>query len=341
MAETAARAAVTFHLSLNTANLKRAVEFGRVLFGREPAKLHDDYAKFEIADPAVILSLVPQTPASGTPRGQFGITVDDPATLAELRARLERAEVVFHPRRNEAGEPASIDIADPDGNNWRFALAESADAPMPLSTVPLTMADADEPVLWEHCVTHPLPARIPFDGNAAEIRLTGSFNAASLADRCGWLASEAFRALKPGGKIVLHGLMADREITGPPPTLPGLAAMVSRVPSLAEPLAILKKAGFVDLHFVKLTETPWFMHQGIGLREVKLVGRKPERPGRATRIVMYKGPFAEFVDDQGQTYVRGERVAVSPARSDALRQGSAGENFAFIAPEVPRGCCGL
>ncbi len=46
MAETAAPAVVTFHLSLNTANLKRAVEFGRVLFGREPAKLHDDYAQF-------------------------------------------------------------------------------------------------------------------------------------------------------------------------------------------------------------------------------------------------------------------------------------------------------
>jgi catechol 2,3-dioxygenase-like lactoylglutathione lyase family enzyme len=341
MAETAAPVAVTFHLSLNTANLKRAVEFGRVLFGQEPAKFHDDYAKFEIADPAVILSLVPQTPAAGAPRGQFGIAVDDPATLAELRARLERAEIVFHPLRNEAGEPASIDVTDPDGNNWRFALAESTDAPMPLPMATLPLADEAESVLWEHCVTHPLPERIPFDGNAAEIRLTGSFNVASLAHRCAWLVGEAFRALKPGGKIVVHGLMADREIAGPSPTLPGMAARVSRVPSLAEPLAILTKAGFVDLQFVKLTETPWFVHEGIGLREVKLIGRKRERPAKPTRIVMYKGPFAAFVDDELQTYVRGERVAVSPARADALRQGSAGENFLFVAPEVPKGCCGL
>jgi hypothetical protein len=62
--------------------LKRAVEFGRVQFGQEPAKLHED-AKFEIEDPVVILSLVPQTPAAGTPRGQFGITVDDTTTRAD------------------------------------------------------------------------------------------------------------------------------------------------------------------------------------------------------------------------------------------------------------------
>ncbi len=53
---------VKFHLSLNVPDLDWAIEFYRVLFGLAPAKLHDDYAKFELNDPPVIFSLVPHPP---------------------------------------------------------------------------------------------------------------------------------------------------------------------------------------------------------------------------------------------------------------------------------------
>ena len=52
-------APVLFHLSLNVADLRRSIAFYRVLFGVEPAKCHDDYAKFDLADPPVVFSLVP------------------------------------------------------------------------------------------------------------------------------------------------------------------------------------------------------------------------------------------------------------------------------------------
>ena len=39
---------VKFHLSLNVTDLARSLDFYRVLFGMEPAKVRADYAKFEL-----------------------------------------------------------------------------------------------------------------------------------------------------------------------------------------------------------------------------------------------------------------------------------------------------
>ena len=52
-------AAVPFHLSLNVANLDCSVEFFRKLFDLGPAKRQSDYAKFEVANPPLVLSLEP------------------------------------------------------------------------------------------------------------------------------------------------------------------------------------------------------------------------------------------------------------------------------------------
>jgi catechol 2,3-dioxygenase-like lactoylglutathione lyase family enzyme len=49
----------TFHISLEVADVAKAVDSYRKILGIEPAKLHPEYAKFEIADPPVILSLIP------------------------------------------------------------------------------------------------------------------------------------------------------------------------------------------------------------------------------------------------------------------------------------------
>ena len=49
--------AIRFHLSLNVADLGRSVAFYRILFGVDPAKLRGDYAKFELDDPPLVLSL--------------------------------------------------------------------------------------------------------------------------------------------------------------------------------------------------------------------------------------------------------------------------------------------
>ena len=44
-------------LALNVSDLERSVAFYRVLLGAEPAKVRPDYAKFDVADPPLVLSL--------------------------------------------------------------------------------------------------------------------------------------------------------------------------------------------------------------------------------------------------------------------------------------------
>lgn len=56
---------VKFHLSLNVSNLNRSLAFYEVLFGKPPAKRRSDYAKFEVDEPPLVLSLIPTTPGVG------------------------------------------------------------------------------------------------------------------------------------------------------------------------------------------------------------------------------------------------------------------------------------
>ena len=70
----------TFHVSLNVKSIPEAVERYRKILGAEPAKLRSDYAKFELADPPLILSLN----LGGTPGtvGHLGIRYPEPGQVA-------------------------------------------------------------------------------------------------------------------------------------------------------------------------------------------------------------------------------------------------------------------
>jgi hypothetical protein len=123
------------------------------------------------------------------------------------------------------------------------------------------------------------------------------------------------------------------------PTLPGLAAMVSRVPVQTFPMEELSKAGFVGLQITKYSDKAWFEHDGVELREVKMTAFQPQLSGTKRRV-LYKGPFVEAVDEFGTVYPGGQRVEVNEATWDLLRRGAAAENFVFLdLPTSPAGCC--
>jgi len=144
------------------------------------------------------------------------------------------------------------------------------------------------------------------------------------------LLTEASRVLKPGGRVAVHGLVGDRPFPGAP-NLPGLASMVQRVPVETEPLEALQRAGFVELTYEKLGDIHCFQVNGVEMRELRLVGRKaPSSAGTATCGVLYKGPLAEVVGEDGTVFCRVERVEVPAAVAECLRQGPAAEQFAFL-----------
>jgi catechol 2,3-dioxygenase-like lactoylglutathione lyase family enzyme len=80
---------VKFHLSLNVSDLPRSLAFYTALFGTGPVKAFADYAKFELMDPPLILSLKPQRAAKGGPLNHFGLRLRTTRELDEVRGRLE------------------------------------------------------------------------------------------------------------------------------------------------------------------------------------------------------------------------------------------------------------
>jgi Glyoxalase/Bleomycin resistance protein/Dioxygenase superfamily len=66
-----------FHLSLNVDDLKRSIEFFSVLFDAPPAKNLDDYAKFEVAEPPLVLSLAPHRVPRGGKLNHLGFRLLD------------------------------------------------------------------------------------------------------------------------------------------------------------------------------------------------------------------------------------------------------------------------
>jgi hypothetical protein len=168
---------------------------------------------------------------------------------------------------------------------------------------------------------------------ASEVRLQGSFNADLSETARMRLVMEARRVLRPGGRIQLHQLVADRPLPGGLRPLPGPAARVQRVPPETEPLRALETAGFVGLCLEKFGAAPCFQQDGIGMREQLLSARKPvATPGQSVGqvLVLYKGPFRQVADEQGQVYRRGERVTVSAATGQQLRSGPHAEHFTFF-----------
>ena len=209
-----------FHASLNVSDLERSIAFYRVLLGAEPAKVRSDYAKFDVADPPLVLSLIPKRSGDGGPLNHAGLRMRNAEELVEVQRRLEAAGL---PTQREEGveccyaRQTKFWITDPDGALWEIYvfhedIDDHGEASPPraeqrqVQTVPVT-----PPRAWEHHLRETLPVRIPHDDNTLqEVRLEGSFNLAPETENRGVLLAEALRTLRPEATIYLRGLAGDR-----------------------------------------------------------------------------------------------------------------------------------
>jgi catechol 2,3-dioxygenase-like lactoylglutathione lyase family enzyme len=322
-----------FHVGLHVADLTRSVRFYRVLLGVDPAKHFGDYARFELSEPPLVLALYPAPQQPGGALNHVGLRFPDSAALVEVQRRLEEAGLAT--QRQEGVEccysrQTKFWVTDPDRTLWEiYTLHEDIDH-SGFDDPPAPQVDASG-ATWQHRITDPLPDRVPHaDGSLDEVLLEGTFNARITPERLMTVLSDAFRALKPGGKISVHGLVGDKPFPGTP-QLPGLAALVQSVPVETEPLGLLLRAGFGGLFYEKLGDIHCFVVNGVELRELRLRGWKPTAPGGSkTSSVMYKGPFEEVACECGAVFRRGERVAVSALVAGWLKSGPAAESFAFL-----------
>jgi catechol 2,3-dioxygenase-like lactoylglutathione lyase family enzyme len=339
-----------FHASLNVSDLNRSVAFYRVLLGSEPAKTRPDYAKFELAEPPLVLSLIPGHPAAGGQLNHVGLRVRSADELVEIQRRLEAAGL--RTEREEGVEccyalQTKFWVTDPDRALWEiYVFHEDIDnrghasppsvEPLPMSVAPIATR------AWEHRLRDPIPERIPHDDNSLhEVRLAGSINAAPDTEHRSGLLRDVSRVLLPGAAVHVHGLSGDRR-SRLTPSLPGPASAVQHVPATEEVIDELVEAGFVQIQIDTLS-SPHFVVDGVPMRELRVVGRKPGyRPTAASHRAVYLGPLSKVVDDFGNVFRRGVVTALNVHDWQALSKSTISAAFKLLEPEsstVAGSCC--
>src|SRR5262245_25517632 len=253
------RATVKFHTSLNASDLKRSIEFYRALFGTSPAKERRDYAKFEIEEPPLILSLLPGRPLAGGALNHIGLRLPNREALVAIQARLEASGI--RTQREEGVEccdsrQTKFWVTDPDRTLWEIYVLHEDDEEEAHSHAgterPNAFANDSAPAArrtWQHSLVDGPTVCVPHeDDSLHEIMLEGSANLHPGRFNLTQLLKDAYRALRPGGEVRVHGLTADASLRNAFPSLPGPAAAVEYVPAHAELADNLKVVGFVSIH---------------------------------------------------------------------------------------------
>jgi catechol 2,3-dioxygenase-like lactoylglutathione lyase family enzyme len=79
------------HIHISVSDLADNIRFYTTLFGAEPTVSKPDYAKWELADPAVNFAVSSRGATPGL--DHVGIQTDDDAALVTLRERLQQAGI--------------------------------------------------------------------------------------------------------------------------------------------------------------------------------------------------------------------------------------------------------
>jgi catechol 2,3-dioxygenase-like lactoylglutathione lyase family enzyme len=336
-------APVKFHVSLNVADLGSSVAFYRTIFGMEPARQESGYAKFEVDEPPVVLSLIPGRQSYGGALNHLGIRLRDFETMIAMQARLETAGI--RTNREDGvqcchSQQTKFWVTDPNRVLWEFYILHDDDdggqeTRPQADCCAQPQGTSAEQIVWQHQIPEPFPARIPHDDNSVNrVVLEGTANLLPAAANLEDALAEVFRVLRPGGEAALHGLAADRQFKKEPPNLPGLAAVVQYVPLETEPMRAMIRAGFVQVRYEKFSDQPFFVVDGVQMREILITGRKPgHRPRQAAHQAIYLGPLAQVTDDFGNVFPKGERVSLNIHDVQALSQGAAASQFLCLPQE--------
>jgi catechol 2,3-dioxygenase-like lactoylglutathione lyase family enzyme len=323
------------HVTLCVADLPRSVRFYECLFGVAPQMQHGKYARFELQHPALVLVLYATSRPPGGALSHVGLRVATSAELVEMQKRLETAGIATQCQEGVEccyARQTKFWATDPDGVMWELYILEEDLDHSGFDDPPLPQTSQEAQAVWTHRLTDPLPEQIPAaDGSLDEVRFEGTFNI-PLSEPCrAALLGEAMRVLRSGGRIVVHGLVGDRAFPGEP-NFPGLASLVRHVPVDSELQAALQGAGFAGLFYETLDNVNCISVGGVDLRHCLLVGYRPGTAGPADHYVLYRGPLASVCDEQGNTFARGQRVAVTAETAQRLRGGPAAEQFVFFSP---------
>ncbi|MBF0187208.1 MAG: methyltransferase domain-containing protein [Magnetococcales bacterium] len=162
-------------------------------------------------------------------------------------------------------------------------------------------------------------------------------NLVDASDREQMLA-ELYRVVKPGGRVAISDIVADDQIPDSMKNDPELwSGCISGAYEEMAFMAAFRDAGFSGVTIDKWDETPWRVVQGIEFRSVTLTAVKQpvEWQTEAGQAVIYRGPLAAVMDELGNLYPAGERMAVSEEVFNRLGEDPYTDMFIRIQPANP------
>lgn len=116
------------HVSLNVKDVSKSVEFYQKLFGIEPSKARQGYAKFDVRNPPLNLALNENSSARHGALSHLGIQVASTEDVLETKNRWEKSGLTTKGEMQTNCCYALQDkvwTSDPDGNEWEvFVVLE-------------------------------------------------------------------------------------------------------------------------------------------------------------------------------------------------------------------------
>lgn len=109
------------HVSLNVGNVKNSVDFYKKMFGIEPLKIKPDYAKFDVANPSLNLTMNQIKFEKGGSLSHLGLQVETTEeVLAMSRRWIENGLITLDEMQTECCYALQDKtwVSDPDGNRW-------------------------------------------------------------------------------------------------------------------------------------------------------------------------------------------------------------------------------
>ena len=137
--------ALKAHLALNVRNVERSIDFYRKMFGIEPSKVRNGYAKFDVHNPPLNFTLNEAAPANRGALSHLGIQMRSTKDVLAVRQRWNDAGLSTRDEMQTNCCYAVQDktwVRDPDGNEWEVFVVLEDNLPEP----PACCVSTGEPV---------------------------------------------------------------------------------------------------------------------------------------------------------------------------------------------------
>ena len=122
--------ALKTHVSLKVSNLEKSMAFYQAMLGTQPVKYKTDYAKFDLNNPPLNLTLEVSSLTAGRTLSHLGLQVESSEDVERAIARFQQAGLATFEEKDTDCCYALQDkvwVTDPDGTSWEVFYVKVAD----------------------------------------------------------------------------------------------------------------------------------------------------------------------------------------------------------------------